>query len=291
MNNTKTPTWAEIRNALPAGLPELAVEAIRREGAAQRHTARIRAAMERAIGTVGGKSLHLPNWAVRPVAGIWCHIEARGLLERGGEHQLSTARANWAQHLGNGRREALDGDAWTAAIDAAGTLLMGGRGDYHTVALVTGLGDPETGLRIEDRGSGRYCAVPIPEGPAGERQYWRAYGARLVARLDAQKAIVTSFTRYLDERPPVDSDNFRDHWRCVSCAACDLPGAAATGGVFLVEHAGVKYAGCGAFGAPLTDWTTTCGGRDLRTESKWSEQTMATFSRGLRTLAPDLRFY
>lgn len=139
--------WSELRAALPAGLCDEAVEAIRAATAEARAEERARLAITTAVAAVGGDPdpVHAALYALRyhdlspderaervaPVrdimraAGALCIVESTA---GGGRYRASgpapTCRAPWARVLGKGRRQASDGDAWSAAIAQAGEALL-----------------------------------------------------------------------------------------------------------------------------------------------------------------------
>jgi len=139
--------WSELRAALPSGLCDEAVEAIRAATAEARAEERARQAIVAAVTVVGGdpdlvlEALYAlrhydlsdearaervaPVRALMRAAGALCAVEATA---GGGRYRVSgpapTCRAPWARALGKGRRQASDGDAWTAAIAQAGASLL-----------------------------------------------------------------------------------------------------------------------------------------------------------------------
>lgn len=139
--------WSELRAALPSGLCDEAVEAIRAATAEARAEERAQQAIVAAVTVVGGDpDLVLavlyalrhydlsdearadrvaPVRAIMRAAGALCIVEATA---GGGRYRVSgpapTCRAPWARALGKGRRQATDGDAWTAAIAQAGASLL-----------------------------------------------------------------------------------------------------------------------------------------------------------------------
>lgn len=142
-----TMKWSDLRAALPAGLCDEAIEAVRAATAEARAEARVQQTIMAAVGAVGGDPdlvlavLYALRYydlspderadRVAPIrdimraAGALCAIEATA---GGGRYRVSgpapTCRAPWARALGKGRRQASDGDAWTAAIAQAGASLL-----------------------------------------------------------------------------------------------------------------------------------------------------------------------
>lgn len=115
-------TWAVQRAAietlLDGGLPPDAAEAVRRATAPGRQAARVAAvyaALSEAVGTTVGplrereedRGAFRRAWALARVEISMCSISSR------------TRRPKWASGLGRGRRQAMDGGAWTAAIATA----------------------------------------------------------------------------------------------------------------------------------------------------------------------------
>lgn len=100
-----------------AGLFGPALEWAVRTGAQKRHMARTAAVRE--VALVEAKRL-LPEATdlqvqVLALVLIWAEIAAAA--------EAGTMRLSWARVLGKGRREASDGPAWTAAVEAAGVGL------------------------------------------------------------------------------------------------------------------------------------------------------------------------
>lgn len=138
--------WSDLRATLPLGLCDEAVEAVRAATAEARAEERAQQAIVAAVTVVGGdpdlvlEALYAlrhdlsdearaervaPVRAIVRAAGALCAIEATA---GGGRYRVSgpapTCRAPWARSLGKGRRQASDGDAWTAAIAQAGASLL-----------------------------------------------------------------------------------------------------------------------------------------------------------------------
>lgn len=116
-------TWRETKESLPAGLTENTVEEIRRLSAPERHQERIFAAVQAAISwlTAEGHDANLCR--------ALCWAEARGLYGGGSKDPGSgTLRHPAFRGLGSGRRQANDGPAWTAAIEAGSWCGKDGRG-------------------------------------------------------------------------------------------------------------------------------------------------------------------
>lgn len=106
-------TWKEIMGTLPTGMTESTVEEIRRLTAPERHQERTFAAVQAAVSWLHAEG-HDEN-----LCRALCWAEARGLYG-GGSHDpgAGTIRHPAFRGLGSGRRQANDGPAWTAAIEA-----------------------------------------------------------------------------------------------------------------------------------------------------------------------------
>jgi hypothetical protein len=116
---TRALTRQDCIDQLPAGSDPLVVDLHVRATAGDRHASRIATAdaMVRAA---------YPDATPRQLGAI-CALEAGGVGGPGGYSGDSTSRMSWAASLGKGRKQATDGQAWTAAITAAGhNLLPGG---------------------------------------------------------------------------------------------------------------------------------------------------------------------
>lgn len=141
-------TWANVRTALPAGLSEDSIEIIRRATAPYRHEQRVIAAVKMAVAATadaaaedeavcsGRTLLAALSDPCRNAAGVLrqylrvlgCvtddarmrHImRAEMLCVVGSMDVPYTARPSAFAGAGKGRRQASDGDAWTAAIHTA----------------------------------------------------------------------------------------------------------------------------------------------------------------------------
>jgi hypothetical protein len=108
------PRWSDERTALEAaGLTHPDdLEMARRAGAHDRHCARVAAAIVALADYCGGdgRAMHVVS-----------ALELQGIGGVDGIEGRATARMSWAKGLGKGRKQACDGDAWTAAIAEAAT--------------------------------------------------------------------------------------------------------------------------------------------------------------------------
>lgn len=120
--------WSELKAALPASLPAVVIENIRRSTAHERHTERVEATQRSAremAERVGTGSDHLAAL-----------ILIADLFGVGGPGGLSGAGTRRLLCLGAGRWQANDGGAYAAAaIDALPELLHGGVVEYAACAF------------------------------------------------------------------------------------------------------------------------------------------------------------
>lgn len=125
----------------PLGLPELAVEALVREGGPDRHRARVAAAEAAALTAAkwtrdAAEAEPLPypqNEAELAALGAaLITLEVAGVGGRDNVEGLGTARMPCFRPLGKGRKQARDGAAWTAALEEAARRLLDRAGKLYS---------------------------------------------------------------------------------------------------------------------------------------------------------------
>lgn len=160
-------TAAEARRiGKEAGLEGEALDFAVALGGPRRHRMRVEAAMDALLKASGGNP---------QVAYALASLDAMGV---GGPHDLGgesgrAVRLPALRHLGTGRKQALDGDAWSAAIEEAAASIVGGTGLPGEI----GFEADDAGvvsLYLEDGSS-----LPLPEIPADWR---RTLAKRVIAR-------------------------------------------------------------------------------------------------------------
>jgi len=195
-------TWKELRQALPADLSQSAAEEIRLLTAGERHRARRDAAAAAALAWVDGR-IHGQDAPDRLTlaAGI-CAAEALGLYGGGrGNPGAATLRHPAFQALGSGRRQARDGAAWTAAIEAATTAVFPEWLRDDTTCSWTETPEGAPALRVWDGREERFAALALfvrygalnpEESVTLLRHCWRAGGATTPQRAAAYSATLAA---------------------------------------------------------------------------------------------------
>lgn len=111
------------------GVTGPAMEAVLQETGKLRHAARVQAAVTAARSYA--EALCRTPYAsydghVDALAALLCVLDAVGVGGDGGVEGLATDRAPCFAQLGKGRKQASDGEAWSAAISAAQAEILGG---------------------------------------------------------------------------------------------------------------------------------------------------------------------
>lgn len=136
------------------GITGAAAEAIAAETAAGRHARRVVCAKHAALA--GAAELLAPEdgdaVVTRPLlAAVLCLLDALGIGGRMGVEGRSAARVPCFTGLGKGRKQAMDGPAWDAAIgDARISLVRDAMGGADVVVTLTVEAVPD-GLSVEAR--------------------------------------------------------------------------------------------------------------------------------------------
>lgn len=156
----------------PLGLPELAVEALVREGGPDRHRARVAAAEAAALTAAkwtrdAAEAEPLPypqNEAELAALGAaLITLEVAGVGGRDGVEGLGTERMPYFRPLGKGRKQATDGAAWTAALEEAARRLLERAGELYS--------HPEPGQTREGLAVAAAAATFWPGEDPGDK--WR----------------------------------------------------------------------------------------------------------------------
>jgi hypothetical protein len=173
-------TKSELTSAFP-GIGEDALSVIQRVTAPARHAARVdaaSAAARRWVNDLSGRE-SINDWERGARAALLCYLEAKGLYGGGlREPGAGTQRHPTFRSLGSGRRQAMDGAAWTAAIACAGATHV------YTAPAISTEGKVQIGAALPGYDSQVYL-VDV-HSLLGDEEAYRGFCRRiLVGKMDS----------------------------------------------------------------------------------------------------------